>query len=1284
MPCQSVTADYEFRYVQGGPVFTGGSTDRIISMNSTIGLGSESSNLNFVVAGNPTNNYGIIARANVGQAVLFRCNNFEFGGVLKSIVSEENDNGITTKVNVVCAKELLAKYDLLLNKGICGGGTFSRSKVHGSIRVSISSAINGRNIHADLEQFSLDGRACSAGGLGGFLPKGADCSQYGRANEGIVSRGSTTYRAIMAALMQNGARVWCWGGLQAIPINFSPIASLALSIPYAATSAHKMTLLDVVNAICDEAGYDFHCTIRGGWVQFILVNKRIETVFGTVQNIVEKAKQNKNCISSGIGAESKNEKTNRVVVGSFAHYIKEVDVTGSNKLGLVLGFDGSNPIYTTEPDFNLRYPTHRLGAALSAVGFSFSDYHNISERELIASGSIDSWKLFGLENPASLSRSCMNACGLNWNQGVGLIRKYGSAHYVGRSAVEAVKTLANRGSSSAAYEDICWPFFRSIFETYYGKYYLVMLNSSNFTCFQDTTGYIGSTGNFLGEGGAGHLMDQPVNAGWPDDENRVLGLSDLHLFKDSSGRLQCFARIPKFHTINRNIYSSTLDLSSFGGDYILSGNNAFVKMDVDGRAYNRNGNFSILVKCPSMIPQRVNLAVPSNIAQGFRAISLCYGVVQNPGGGGGTNSDSYVNIFKENVAAGGFYNIALPFRNNQITYGPWAAGNGIGSGGGVDIQIREDLNPWEYGGYGPMNNAGGTIASQGLPFRTRYESGHVTIAESPAESLGSQNAGPLLASIVVKFDKNGATTTYNYETYKPKFGNYAENFNEYIKKNVSDRRDNYNILRETYLETIRNSNQSLRVAQSIRDKTGGPSYLNYAGAFSATQSQIIFASHPSTFPGQIQNSKIEAGILKSHDSDYIQDRNNYSDYAAVGMDMFFSPVGINSSSANMANMQPKQSTPVNGSIPSMPPFLVNGTLQSGGNSKITNMVLNPYTTRQMVSDHFQGKGFSYGIQTDYLTFNNDPYKLLDVDNEKQNQTNLRAVAHRGPLLLHGWGYDINGKPVPNQDPKKPTDRFTTNWLSNPQKWPVGPVDLRWDEKRGVWTAPSSTERLVVAQLTSNLSLGGSAEAVLIISDLYEDVFDDDGNPIKVSDSILSCKDYGSSSSYAKITVLDIIGRPANIGSRVVAYHIGKGLYIPLMIADTYKKGPSSSCCPEEKSKKGPAHPCYSNEESECGKIGLVAIEDFSPLMVEGIDKSGMKVLHNLISAFVSPDIYEDPGNGETKVLAYTKKNSYGFPCMTGVPIVNCTGEYPGSGDPPVGGCDCPPGQVCYQGRCVGF
>ena len=141
------------------------------------------------------------------------------------------------------------------------------------------------------------------------------------------------------------------------------------------------------------------------------------------------------------------------------------------------------------------------------------------------------------------------------------------------------------------------------------------------------------------------------------------------------------------------------------------------------------------------------------------------------------------------------------------------------NGGGVDIQVREDLNPWQYGSYANMNQAGKNYAAHGIPWRTRYESGHVTIAESPAESLGEKNAGEaLLASIVVKFDKSGSTTTYNYETYKPKFGNAAENFNTFIKKNIADRRDNYNILKENYHEIIRNHNNAMRVAGQVRER----------------------------------------------------------------------------------------------------------------------------------------------------------------------------------------------------------------------------------------------------------------------------------------------------------------------------------------------------------------------------------------------------------------------------------------------------------------------------------
>jgi hypothetical protein len=160
---------------------------------------------------------------------------------------------------------------------------------------------------------------------------------------------------------------------------------------------------------------------------------------------------------------------------------------------------------------------------------------------------------------------------------------------------------------------------------------------------------------------------------------------------------------------------------------------------------------------------------------------------------------------------------------------------------------------------------------------------------------------------------------------------------------------------------------------------------------------------------------------------------------------------------------------------------------------------------------------------------------LDVD----YQMNQRFLGLRGPLVMHGWGYDLEGYPVPNaadepyeidkygrprrhklktegdgddqelvpdmensggflddsMDPLDPTSgyqgpiigktqqwttegaadpsnpgigltdgewsekkklkTFYLNWAERPDLWPVGPIDLRWDEGRRVWTMKSS-------------------------------------------------------------------------------------------------------------------------------------------------------------------------------------------------------------------------------------
>lgn len=126
------------------------------------------------------------------------------------------------------------------------------------------------------------------------------------------------------------------------------------------------------------------------------------------------------------------------------------------------------------------------------------------------------------------------------------------------------------------------------------------------------------------------------------------------------------------------------------------------------------------------------------------------------------------------------------------------------------------------------------------------------------------------------------------------------------------------------------------------------------------------------------------------------------------------------------------------------------------------------------------------------------------DFEKSILLNNRFFAHRGPLMLHGWGYDTDGYPVPNaaDEPKEidsdgrpkrffltssgtndlsqdgsflpttdkqlgdiigkgwtkengewkrqPSNKFYLNWGERPDLWPIGPIDLRWDYENKIW------------------------------------------------------------------------------------------------------------------------------------------------------------------------------------------------------------------------------------------
>lgn len=103
-------------------------------------------------------------------------------------------------------------------------------------------------------------------------------------------------------------------------------------------------------------------------------------------------------------------------------------------------------------------------------------------------------------------------------------------------------------------------------------------------------------------------------------------------------------------------------------------------------------------------------------------------------------------------------------------------------------------------------------------------------------------------------------------------------------------------------------------------------------------------------------------------------------------------------------------------------------------------------------------------------------------------SNIRFFGLRGPLMVHGWGYDLEGFPVPNSSGEYKFDdsgkiirkadgtpvfknqqlqsdglysapykehTFYRGWAQQPGSWPVGPVDLRWDSNAKVWTVGSN-------------------------------------------------------------------------------------------------------------------------------------------------------------------------------------------------------------------------------------
>lgn len=273
----------------------------------------------------------------------------------------------------------------------------------------------------------------------------------------------------------------------------------------------------------------------------------------------------------------------------------------------------------------------------------------------------------------------------------------------------------------------------------------------------------------------------------------------------------------------------------------------------------------------------------------------------------------------------------------------------------------------------------------------------------------------------------------------------------------------------------------------------------------------------------------------------------------------------------------------------IPPFkLTNSSSTDCYLLPINQKYLNPYLSKALLSDWTDRKnssdtGFvisSIVFGQEYTNFQithtdkdsiyneiGNPLNTLedsDIDEEiRQQYKNFRIPALRGPLVLQGWGYDTSGKPIPNSADNyinaeygqfrkdQLTDKFLKNWLQNPKSWPVGPIDLRFDRERGVWTCPSPN-KIITVRLKEDLPSKGKAKAQLVnptaggIS-FYEKyhISGPDGENIKLY------------MDNTEVTVYDFIGTPLKKCTVAYAYY-DDNRYIVLRSDQDSKQTPPSN------------------------------------------------------------------------------------------------------------------------------
>jgi hypothetical protein len=1026
----------------------------IRSFNGTVGWGSSPSVLSVNLVEDDKNN-DLFTPVNMGAPVWFDYSGWTFGGILKNWEQTFGTGGNPTyTAKVEDPRAILDGVQLIL--GNYSGSTFA--------------VPNLLNVFGYLENVN---------GFGGADSTGAGIP-WKSVRDGIVAlTGGANNNFGNNILLGNSSYEIDLSQLPNLP-NFYRIPAL------------DMSLMAFITTVCEDANHDFHFThISIGGVNFIrlhTINRNVQPQFGAITNFVNSTP---GAVQKNAGFEFRNETTSKFVVGGNVVEMFTQGLSGGDDNDLETGSDntiwpywgqytngnvvigeGINSAHTMNLDATWievwpysNYPTDvaEMRAALggedswqtflwltnynkyreSPTGTKTATYvdplaplsgggHQPKSIDIKGTAVTPTYKHDEILNPHFGKGSIINLGGSTL-QDIAVFLAYQPLAKLSKIDVNSLSPLdaakdANRQAQIAINKTgTLFQYIKTFASEHYGRKFMVRVPfvSSN---IDSETGTL-ETSREVVDGA--YLEESLVN-------NAVsvnLIAPDTVKFSLEDGRLVAFV---KYTNANNKDFR---DISTDDISINLNTNTAFIKCEVEPELvfFDRSLTFSprAVIVTPGIVKSLVsgtsnNLGVVADFLD-LKSAQL----------GGGTSAGT---SFFESAGSDAYRypseglailpdNANIPLKSNITTYGPWYA---AGANGKLDFEQDESLVPWNYGGFDAMNNSANAKISSAISNQLISEAGSIEFPDVPSISLGAQLAlaGPYVTDVNVQIDfSRGATTTYSMRTWTPQ--PYK------LRKEQAD----VNAKASVQAHKIRRETNSLAIR---------------SGKANSGKAAIRAAINSTLKPPKPQGNTATATMI-------IGEQKDEYDENGAALDTKSTLVGIqptyntsNQSSSNSKGgitldgiFQPF-SAAAGGDLPSMED-------PDAGATTPTVTDLNPYT-----------KAANFGAVI------SDNKNLLNHGDVGQVFDDARSMALRGPVIIAGWGYDTNDKPVP-ADPMD-EDAYLEDVNKRPDEWKVGPLDTRWDDTRKLWVAGGSGGTVRKARALEFIEAGATGVSIEILED----------------------------------------------------------------------------------------------------------------------------------------------------------------------------------------------------------